>query len=612
MDKRLLFPQNAERERDVFFLKEDRAYLCKHASGYHPAIQKYIEKAKPIEGLIQVLLTALGAYPYWPQNVNGDRFLEAALAHGGDDYGYKTFATNANYFTHHVNKDPALAKGKVLHSVWNDKGHRVELIIGIDPVLDPDAASEIDGGNPLAFSMGAKLPFDVCTVCGNKARTRAEYCEHLRYQMNQIDPETGILVGALNPQPKFFDISRVLIPADKTAYMWEKIASPASPLSKLGSAFLAELPPGKLADTAYLMKKAEEMNEIAREHKKAAAAVKKANVTKAAEIKKEIPAVGQDIFQARLRKILPFAKHALDASSPDLDFGQMKGYDFNQILMTLAALGILPKQDEAEELIRLFAPSANTGPTLKDFSPELAKLLLPMVPERSFARPHLVRRIVVLIKRDPIELKKVAAGLDEKKRMHPGVAAGIIAALGVLAHYGGLVQLVKAHPFLSMILGAGAIRSIRDLNPDHVSTVGEVSLADPHQSFYNNDWQRRFADMQMRPVTVIKTGADSTTESQQPLGLGGIPLTLALCGISQQPVSQFIEENPSLFESSLNTKTASSVAAQVSELLTSARRFVKTASLEDLDFLSMLPESSRNSVWDLAVLNAASKLEKVK
>ena len=116
-----------------------------------------------------------------------------------------------------MNKDPALAKGKVLEAVWNDKAKRVELVVGIDPALDSDAANMLDNGEELCFSMGARLPYDVCTECGNKAKTRAEYCDHLRYQMNQIDPKSGRLIGAINPFPKFFDISRVLIPADKTA-----------------------------------------------------------------------------------------------------------------------------------------------------------------------------------------------------------------------------------------------------------------------------------------------------------------------------------------------------------------------------------------------------------
>lgn len=610
MNKSLLSLTNTGRERDIFFVKEDRLYLQKHASGYHPKIQDYIGKAAPLENLIQVLITALGAYPFWPQNVNGDRFLEPALSHEGDDYGYQTFVTNANYFNHHINKDPALAKGKVLAAVWNEKAKRVELILGINPSLDPDAATEIANGNNLAFSMGAKLPFDVCSICANQAKTRLEYCDHLKYQMNQMDPVTGMLVGALNPRPKFFDISRVLIPADKTAYMWEKIAAPAGGLlSKLSSAELAETSAKNWFDDAYLQEKVASKTEAWAEK---TSAHKSASIHKKSAITKEIPVTSvKPLFAARLKKLLPIAKMALDASSPDLDIDQLKGYSLPQILSTLLALSMVPKSSESEALYNLFVKDSNMNPTAfgpHAFSPSLAKKVMPLVPERSFARPILVRRIIILAQKPEADIKKLAAEGADHKSFHAGLAAGLLAAaLAYTGHGAALGNLFAEHPILATILGAGAIRGLKALGPGRPLVTGEVSLAEPGNPLYNTNWQRRFAEAQAHPVTVIKTGADQKPNLFEDT-FGGIPFLLSLEGISRQPAIELLEHNPNILSGSLMTKESGELGQNIADVLTSARRFIKSASLENLEFLEIVPEHSRNSVWDLAILNAADKI----
>lgn len=61
-----------------------------------------------------------------------------------------------------------------------------------------------------------------CSICGNRAPTRAQYCDHLKFQMRDIID--GRKVCALNPSPKFFDISFVFRGADPTAFMLKKVA----------------------------------------------------------------------------------------------------------------------------------------------------------------------------------------------------------------------------------------------------------------------------------------------------------------------------------------------------------------------------------------------------
>lgn len=68
-----------------------------------------------------------------------------------------------------------------------------------------------------------RIKRDVCSICGNEAPTRAQYCDHAKYQMNEILPD-GQKVYVHNPSPDFFDISRVFRPADRTGYTLKKVA----------------------------------------------------------------------------------------------------------------------------------------------------------------------------------------------------------------------------------------------------------------------------------------------------------------------------------------------------------------------------------------------------
>ena len=91
-------------------------------------------------------------------NINADYFPWNALAHEGDDYGYKTFL-NANAFQHHKNKEPEKAFGKPVLSVLNTRMKRVELIIKLDrekaKIEQADGIiSRIDAGEFPDVSMG--------------------------------------------------------------------------------------------------------------------------------------------------------------------------------------------------------------------------------------------------------------------------------------------------------------------------------------------------------------------------------------------------------------------------------------------------------------------------
>jgi len=164
---------------------------------------------------------AMGAGDYYGENKNGDFFWEKDLK----DY-YNKFLTSG-VFIQHDNKDPMKTKGKVLKAIYNDKMHRVELLIEIKKELAPEVYYAIENGERIAVSMGTKVTEESCSYCGHITKnTLANRCEHLKYRMHQIMPN-GIKVFAVNHPPlNFFDISIVRKPADTQGYaLFQKVAS---------------------------------------------------------------------------------------------------------------------------------------------------------------------------------------------------------------------------------------------------------------------------------------------------------------------------------------------------------------------------------------------------
>lgn len=201
----------------------------------------FMANCRPREDGRYILLNALGAGEYWGSNRNGDYFPEWSLK--GDpppphiedfirrkglpmpsEWGYKTFERWAYPYRHHLNHDPVHSIGeRVCCAAYNERMHRVELIIFIFTAKAKDIVDRLDKGDPIPWSMGAKLMWDVCSICHNAARNRNEYCAHLKTMLNRILPD-GSKVFAYNYFPRFFDISEIAVPADRSAYSLKKVA----------------------------------------------------------------------------------------------------------------------------------------------------------------------------------------------------------------------------------------------------------------------------------------------------------------------------------------------------------------------------------------------------
>jgi hypothetical protein len=168
---------------------------------------------------------ALGAFESFGLNRNGDGFEKRWLQRNHD-----TFVKNAHYFKHHVNKDTALSRGRPVASAFNEETDMVDLIIMADRDKCEEQIQALESGNRVPTSMGAKVAHDVCTICENKAKTRAEYCEHVKqaamepYGMGKVIAD-GRICGVMNPDPKFFDISDVIIGAAPESETLMKVAS---------------------------------------------------------------------------------------------------------------------------------------------------------------------------------------------------------------------------------------------------------------------------------------------------------------------------------------------------------------------------------------------------
>jgi len=287
-----------------------------HSNGVKTASEasEWARSVKPKEGKTYILVLALGASEWYGPNRNGDGFREEELIRR-----HRTFETDAHVYRSHVNKDPAKSFGKVVKSFYNNDMHRVELVLEIDNEKAPDIVEKVNNGEQVAVSMGCRIKHDVCSICGNKAPKREDYCDHAKFQLNDILPD-GRLVYVDNPDPTFFDISVVWRPADRTGYMLKKVADHHHREFVGSSAALAE--------------------------KVAARTVLASILKKVADIDKIVTGVGigsdasnKSLTGQWVDKVVP---KVLSNYKPidNADLGWLSGRSFPKILATLSDMGI--------------------------------------------------------------------------------------------------------------------------------------------------------------------------------------------------------------------------------------------------------------------------------
>lgn len=209
-------------------------------------IEKFIRTLVPDARFTYMHVIAMSDGDSYGPNMNGDVFSwdelvglqdeDEAEKNPGDMKGvriprYKTFE-QAKFFKHHANSAYDDAYGDVVCAAKNDPMRRIELIIRVAkhdiPELNfkgfPEVCEQLDRGDVIPVSMGTRIAYEKCSYCGAENEAVWQRCPHLANMMNEIMPN-GIRVCALNFKPRFFDISKVTIPADPIAFSLAKVAS---------------------------------------------------------------------------------------------------------------------------------------------------------------------------------------------------------------------------------------------------------------------------------------------------------------------------------------------------------------------------------------------------
>jgi LAGLIDADG DNA endonuclease family protein len=234
--------------------------------------------------------------------------------------------------------------------------------------------------------------------------TRKDYCQHALRMMNKILPD-GRKVFVYNDYPRFFDISFVFIGADKTAKVMMKIAGDQKKFWSLGGAELAE-------QLGY------EEESKAAEGDTIKVAFLKGAKNKSSEITKDV------VPSQFAGKAVPL----LTRGEPDLPRDVLDALGCQPLtnsLSTTAGLGIIlrPREfqrvvltnlgqsnlaDEYEQKNVVFPRSGDSSPVdmgTDFFSSGLARMLLPLLADRSLIAPMIEQRVLIVLSTSPEQKK---------------------------------------------------------------------------------------------------------------------------------------------------------------------------------------------------------------
>lgn len=215
------------------------------------ALADWVRQHPPLPGETLVHALAMGSTETVGPNRNSDGYKNDMLKRD-----HPSFEKYARWFMNHANGNPAQSYGVIRKAYYNPELQRVEVIAALNGTK---AAAAHNGGLvaeytlnrlerdlPIAVSMATKIPYDQCVACGNKARTRAEYCGPekcakyggCRDNLGQVFDD-GFHLYVDNPHCTFHDLSDVSMTrgADRTAFVTGKVSAARHPL---GGAALAE------------------------------------------------------------------------------------------------------------------------------------------------------------------------------------------------------------------------------------------------------------------------------------------------------------------------------------------------------------------------------------
>ena len=391
--------------------------------GFPPQVLDFLKGLVPQEGSLYYLDNALGNEEKWGSNRNGDSFPDDQLGHDGKEYGYQTFMELARPFLGHKNGDPEKGFGDIPFAMYDKEMGRVYLIMRIDTNLPhfgeiEEVVRAFEKGDPVATSMGCRVPHDVCSVCGNKAESRAKYCVHAKYYMNETWPD-GRRVFVRNIEPRFFDNSLLQTRgADPAAFILAKVASGhGRSMAFMGTSGLSV----DLAQDTYDLKKVATLVE---------GEDKASSADKHSDILKNIPPDDREEAGTVIEAYGPFVDdvlpglRSLEEPLPEAVIQMLAKEDLGKAASTLHFLGIDPTPSEfqrigltragqgdlAEKLDKqgvlfgrdalVVAPAVVTGFSPANINWDLAEKLAShpdLMVHRSAHRPFLLERTLKLV-----------------------------------------------------------------------------------------------------------------------------------------------------------------------------------------------------------------------
>jgi hypothetical protein len=113
-------------------------------------------------------------------NDNGDYFSRKELIKATPTF------VGVPIFTNHQNNDVEKARGKVVHSWWDNDQNGIMIIGRVDATAYPQLARSIKEEYIAGTSMGCQVQYSLCSICHNLAETPDQYCSHIKERKTRL------------------------------------------------------------------------------------------------------------------------------------------------------------------------------------------------------------------------------------------------------------------------------------------------------------------------------------------------------------------------------------------------------------------------------------------
>lgn len=162
--------------------------------------------------------------PYPEDGKTASVKLDGGLSKYHDDTYMKDGAVYQEHQTKRAGVEPS---GEIVCARYNPVMERGELIIAVDTNKWAPRLQKKAQGKDIYLSIGADVDRDICMLCGRQAKTASQHCDHFTKHRMQVY-DCGKVACVMNDAPHFYDISGVDVPADRIAFVLQKVASGAT------------------------------------------------------------------------------------------------------------------------------------------------------------------------------------------------------------------------------------------------------------------------------------------------------------------------------------------------------------------------------------------------